>query len=73
MQLCVFLSADNASRFCHANGTWSLYTNYSACRDITNATALETGIEVTTTLYYVGYTLSLVALILAVSVFLYFK
>ncbi|XP_049779456.1 diuretic hormone receptor-like [Schistocerca cancellata] len=66
-------TTQNASRWCHANGTWSSYSNYSLCRDLSPLAADEPGVEVTTTLYFSGYALSLAALAVAVAVFLHFK
>ncbi|XP_047112101.1 diuretic hormone receptor-like [Schistocerca piceifrons] len=65
-------TSQNASRWCHANGTWDGYSNYSLCRDLSQLPAADR-VEVATALYYAGYTLSLVALSVAVCIFLYFK
>jgi corticotropin releasing hormone receptor 1 len=64
---------ENATRLCQANGTWSKYTNYTQCRDLSANGAIEASVEVTSTIYYAGYTLSLAALGFAVFIFLYFK
>ncbi|KZC09659.1 Diuretic hormone receptor [Dufourea novaeangliae] len=66
-------STQNASRWCRLDGTWSNYSNYSLCRDVREP-AIEGGSEVvSTTIYFVGYSLSLFTLIVAVSIFLYCK
>ncbi|XP_063983563.1 diuretic hormone receptor isoform X2 [Diachasmimorpha longicaudata] len=65
-------SSQNASRWCWLNGTWDEYTNYSQCQEL-KINIIESGVEITTTLYFVGYTLSLSTLIVAVAIFLYFK
>ncbi|KAG7188235.1 hypothetical protein KM043_016098 [Ampulex compressa] len=64
--------AENASRWCQANGTWDGYSNYSLCHDVRAAT-VEAGVEITTMLYFVGYTLSLFTLVVAVAIFVYYK
>ncbi|KAF4528065.1 hypothetical protein B566_EDAN012027 [Ephemera danica] len=63
---------ENASRLCQPNGTWANYTNYTLCKDLPHQ-PIEASIEVTTAIYYVGYSLSLAALGAAVAIFLYFK
>ncbi|KDR16173.1 Diuretic hormone receptor, partial [Zootermopsis nevadensis] len=65
--------AENASRFCHSNGEWDNYTNYRTCIDVPLEGQTETGVEMATTLYFIGYSISLVALGIAVWIFLYFK
>jgi corticotropin releasing hormone receptor 1 len=64
---------ENASRFCHSNGTWDNYTNYKACIDVPIEGQAETGVEMATTLYFIGYSMSLIALSIAIWIFLYFK
>ncbi|XP_073812334.1 diuretic hormone 44 receptor 1 isoform X2 [Musca autumnalis] len=69
-------SSQNATRYCHANGTWDQYTNYDACMHLTEPASVsefEPIIELPTIIYYVGYTISLVSLTLALMVFAYFK
>ncbi|KAK3927962.1 Diuretic hormone receptor [Frankliniella fusca] len=60
---------------CHANATWDQTTNYSAClKDLVSASDpgnLHT--ELTSTIYYVGYTVSTVVLTVAVLVFSHFS
>ncbi|CAK9823186.1 Diuretic hormone receptor [Anthophora retusa] len=66
-------STQNASRWCSLNGTWSSYSNYSLCHDVREP-SIEGGVEViSTTIYFVGYSISLLTLIVAVSIFLYCK
>nr|QRN45475.1 diuretic hormone receptor CRF-DH isoform X3 [Carausius morosus] len=67
-------SSQNATRLCHSNGTWHRYSDYSACMspDI-GPNNLDIGADVTSTLYLVGYSMSLVALSIAIWIFLYFK
>lgn len=64
-------TSDNVSRWCHGNGTWNI-TDYSECREVHPMPILQ-GAEITTTIYFVGYISSLVALTIAMWIFLYFK
>lgn len=66
---------ENASRWCHLNNTWDNYTDYTSCNDLNHQPGqeFEPGIEVTTMIYFAGYTMSLVALSIAVWIFSYFK
>ncbi|XP_030388497.1 diuretic hormone receptor [Scaptodrosophila lebanonensis] len=69
-------STKNATRFCQANGTWANYTNYDACLHLPapeTVPEFETIVELPTIIYYIGYTISLVSLTLALIVFAYFK
>jgi corticotropin releasing hormone receptor 1 len=72
-------SSDNATRVCQPNGTWANYSNYRSCvplsSDFGGATP-EYGVgisEDTTTIYFTGYTVSIVALTLAIWIFIHFK
>lgn len=56
----------NASRYCNESGQWSK-TNYSQCTEI----PIER--QDFTTIYYLGYSLSLVALSVAVFIFLFYR
>ncbi|KAG5865866.1 hypothetical protein JTB14_004913 [Gonioctena quinquepunctata] len=51
------------------NGTW-LKSNYSMCTEIIS---ISGDVETQTTIYVAGYTLSLITLAIAVSIFTYFK
>nr|QRN45474.1 diuretic hormone receptor CRF-DH isoform X2 [Carausius morosus] len=68
-------SSQNASRFCHGNGTWDSYSDYTACpaNPEVSPSQLDTGADVTSAVYFVGYLLSLIALFIAIWIFLYFK
>ncbi|XP_055623581.1 diuretic hormone receptor-like [Toxorhynchites rutilus septentrionalis] len=69
-------SSQNASRYCNIDGTWDNYTNYDACHHLPELSAVsefEPVIELPTLIYFVGYTISLGALVLAVTVLIYFK
>ncbi|XP_071574764.1 diuretic hormone receptor isoform X3 [Temnothorax nylanderi] len=65
-------NTQNASRWCWPNGIWDTYSNYSMCRDVRLPT-IEPGVEITTALYFIGYSLSLFTLIVAVCIFIYYK
>ncbi|XP_058464591.1 diuretic hormone receptor-like isoform X2 [Malaya genurostris] len=68
-------STQNATRYCNIDGTWE-NTNYEACHHIVETATVaefEPVIELPTMIYYVGYTISLGALVLAVMVLIYFK
>lgn len=63
----------NATLFCYENGTWADKSDYSRCTqlpmeeiEVMNSTALSI-------IYFCGHTLSLVALIIAFSICIYFK
>ncbi|XP_017474728.1 PREDICTED: diuretic hormone receptor [Rhagoletis zephyria] len=69
-------SSQNATRYCHANGTWEKYTNYDLCMHLpapSTVPEFEPIVELPTIIYYIGYTISLVSLTLAIIVFVYFK
>ncbi|KAK4023852.1 hypothetical protein OUZ56_009246 [Daphnia magna] len=69
----------NATRVCQPNGMWANYSNYRSCvplsTDFGGATP-EYGVgisEDTTTIYFTGYTVSIVALTLAIWIFIHNK
>lgn len=71
-----FSYTENASRFCHANGTWDSHANYDHCNhieDTTDGSDQTQNIVIATHIYSAGYTLSLVALGLGLAVFIHFK
>uniref|UniRef100_A0A6P7FWW2 Diuretic hormone receptor-like n=1 Tax=Diabrotica virgifera virgifera TaxID=50390 RepID=A0A6P7FWW2_DIAVI len=59
----------NATRVCLSDGTWSK-SDYTGCKEIIT---LPADVETQTTIYFFGYTLSLVTLAIAVTIFRYFK
>ncbi|XP_015518859.1 diuretic hormone receptor [Neodiprion pinetum] len=63
----------NASRWCRSNGTWDKYSNYTACENTILTPPGTPGIEMMTMIYFIGYSFSLFTLIVAVSIFLYYK
>ncbi|XP_025160006.1 diuretic hormone receptor isoform X2 [Harpegnathos saltator] len=65
-------NSENASRWCWTNGTWDNYSNYSLCRNV-RLPVIENGVEIATMLYFIGYSLSLLTLVVAVCIFVYYK
>ncbi|XP_050056958.1 diuretic hormone receptor-like isoform X3 [Aphis gossypii] len=65
----------NASRHCKLNGVWESSSDYMNCRalDLHSSLYPDPSIVYTSYFYYGGYTISLVALVAAVSIFVYFK
>lgn len=72
-----FSLLENSTRFCYANGTWDAYADYDQCRhvwkELTDEIDVLPHVELTTNIYSVGYTISLVALTLGLIVFIHFK
>eukprot|EP00102_Acyrthosiphon_pisum_P023201 XP_016660411.1 PREDICTED: diuretic hormone receptor-like isoform X5 [Acyrthosiphon pisum] len=68
-------TSQNASRRCKLNGVWENSSDYMNCRplDTNNPLYPDPSIVYTSYFYYGGYTISLVALVAAVSIFVYFK
>ncbi|XP_022240360.1 diuretic hormone receptor-like [Limulus polyphemus] len=69
-------TSQNASRLCYENGTWANRSDYSNCKHLlTEDEFLKVlwDVKEATTVYYVGYGVSLIALLAALSIFLYFK
>lgn len=66
---------NNATRYCYPNGTWAEKSNYSFCKAIPDEMPEEKKFDAKEALiiYYFGYSLSLVALTIALWIFLYFK
>ncbi|KAK5644232.1 hypothetical protein RI129_008077 [Pyrocoelia pectoralis] len=65
-------TTQNASRWCFPNGTWDQYTDYSRCKELYLDNHAP-GVEIATTIYFVGYSISLIALTIAVFIFWKFK
>lgn len=64
-------TSQNVTRQCFPNGSWAERSDYSHCRPILEG-VVETQVD-ETTLYYIGYGLSLFALTVALWIFLYYK
>ncbi len=87
--LVVSLSPDNASRACNPDARWHNRSDYSQCKPLRDQVLLDIGpdgddlglgggdggggSDYTFAIYLTGYSLSLVALLIACSAFLYFK
>lgn len=65
-----FLFSENATKFCRSDGTWEK-SYYDLCINITELAAPP--VEYNTLIYGIGYSISIVALSLAVIIFLHFK
>lgn len=65
-------TAQNVSRWCNSNGTWGL-TNYSSCLEQHVENVIQHESEIVSTIYFVGYGSSLIALCVAVCILVYFK
>lgn len=66
---------ENATRLCTPQG-WADIGNYASCEDASTDSTLPPEVEMvelSTVIYYIGYTISLLALLLAVFVFISFK
>ncbi|XP_021696799.1 diuretic hormone receptor isoform X1 [Aedes aegypti] len=69
-------ATQNATRYCNIDGTWNSFANYDACKHLelpSSDPTLESFIELPIVIYFVGYTISLLALFCAVTVLVYFK
>lgn len=72
--LLFFCFTENASRLCKSDGVWESFSDYMNCKPLdTNELLPDPSVVYTTYFYYGGYTISLVALVAAVSIFVYFK
>ncbi|KAG8270750.1 hypothetical protein J6590_078185 [Homalodisca vitripennis] len=72
----IYAMFKNASRWCHNDGVWDNLTDYTACLSQPRPELempSDTGVEVATTIYAVGYSVSLMALAVAVWIFIFFK
>ncbi|XP_025422368.1 diuretic hormone receptor-like isoform X3 [Sipha flava] len=68
-------TSQNASRYCKSDGVWDEHSDYMHCRPLetNNPMYPDPSVVYTSYFYYGGYTISLVALVAAVSIFVYFK
>lgn len=72
------VDAENATKVCFSNGTWANWTDYGSCVPLPDSDFKmpETGVSIsedTTTIFFTGYTISIVALTLAIWIFTHFK
>ena len=69
------LVAGNATRECNASGVWNNFTNYDGCKDID--IVLDESMQQTSyysnLIYLVGYLLSLMALSIAITIFVWHR
>ena len=76
LSLFLFATENNATLYCYANGTWSSRSFYDYCLNaITNPPGTHVGTSISTiqTTFYVGNSLSLAAVALALWIFISFK
>ncbi|XP_054724241.1 diuretic hormone receptor-like [Uloborus diversus] len=67
---------ENATRTCSENGTWAKRSDYSRCKPLLHEEShikVLWDIKEAGTIYYVGYGMSLLALMAALSIFIHFK
>ncbi|XP_066955927.1 diuretic hormone receptor-like [Macrobrachium rosenbergii] len=65
---------NNATLYCYPNGTWSKTSYYNLCLNfVTPAPEPEVTVTTNTTIFYVGNSLSLVAVTIALWIFISFK
>ncbi|XP_023245426.1 diuretic hormone receptor [Copidosoma floridanum] len=66
-------TGQNASRLCFSNGTWSS-ADYTRCTEVKLITPeTESGVVMMTFLYFIGYSISLLFLIIGVSIYLSYR
>uniref|UniRef100_A0A1B6DUU3 G-protein coupled receptors family 2 profile 2 domain-containing protein n=1 Tax=Clastoptera arizonana TaxID=38151 RepID=A0A1B6DUU3_9HEMI len=69
-------TSKNATKWCFENATWNNYTNFEGCivnQSVLNQPDLPVDYDVNSIIYFVGYTLTFIALVIAVFIFIYFK
>ncbi|ALC40695.1 Dh44-R2 [Drosophila busckii] len=70
-------TTENASRFCHANGSWDNYSNYTSCHqqtgDVPMVPEFSASVDLPAIIYNCGYFISLATLILGLIIFISFK
>lgn len=64
---------ENATRYCYPNGTWSNYSSYDNCKHLTSHMPIAEFFELPPWIYCGGYILSLLALSVAIIIFVYFR
>ena len=65
----IFFFAENATRWCDEFGNWNR-TNYKECRELETTDSGAVGSAV---IYYTGYSISLIALSIAVFIFVHYR
>nr|XP_032292526.1 diuretic hormone receptor isoform X2 [Drosophila virilis] len=70
-------TTENATRFCHANGTWNHYSNYSSCHQQLGSVPVvpdfSASVDLPAIIYAGGYFISFATLVVALIIFLSFK
>ncbi|KAL5288155.1 CRHR2.2 family protein [Megaselia abdita] len=66
-------TTQNATRYCYPNGTWSNYSSYDNCKHLTSQMPIADFFELPPWIYCGGYILSLLALSVAIIIFVYFR
>ncbi|XP_064540701.1 diuretic hormone receptor isoform X1 [Drosophila montana] len=70
-------TTENATRFCHANGTWNHYSNYSSCHQQSGSVPIvpdfSASVDLPAIIYAGGYFISFATLVVALIIFLSFK
>ncbi|KAM8713057.1 hypothetical protein ACLKA7_013383 [Drosophila subpalustris] len=70
-------TTENATRFCHANGTWNHYSNYTSCHQQSGSVPVipdySTSADLSAIIYACGYFISFATLVVALIIFLSFK
>lgn len=68
------ICAENATRYCHPNGTWEIHANFDQCIPQMDPPVHDYTLDdVTFYVYCIGYILSLISLSFALIVFVHFK
>lgn len=71
--VCYYVIVVNAHRICEPDGHWNGYSNYSMCKPLKDKPVVDEQVDYTFYIYLSGYSLSLIALFIACTTFLYFK
>ncbi|GAB6033343.1 hypothetical protein CHUAL_013110 [Chamberlinius hualienensis] len=66
-------TSKNARKHCYADGSWANYSDYSDCKPLEDLETNSGEEELTRLIYLIGYSASLVAVIIALVIFLNFK
>ncbi|KAH8407654.1 hypothetical protein KR222_009489 [Zaprionus bogoriensis] len=70
-------TTENATRFCHMNGTWNHYSNYTSCHQQSGSVPIvpdfSASVELPAIIYACGYFISFATLVVALIIFLGFK
>lgn len=68
---------ENATRFCHVNGTWNHYSNYTSCHQQSGSVPVipdfSPNVDLPAIIYACGYFISFATLVVALIIFLSFK